>query len=325
MNISKTETYTIPFPQLGKNNIPTAGGKGANLGEMTIADFPVPSGFVLTTEAYDVFVQEHGLQQQIIDLASKVSAGDLQSSENASTAIKTLFLEAKLPEAIRIDLISAYEHLNGEEENGVAVRSSATAEDLPGATFAGQQETVLNVQGTAALVDAVKHCWASLWTARAMTYRLKQSIAPTDVSLAVVVQIMVPADISGILFTANPTTGNRSEMVINAGYGLGEAIVGGHITPDTYVIDRHNGDVKESIIGSKESMIVSAEGQGIITRIAPEAERQSAALSPDMIQTLVGVSKRIEQHFDAPQDIEWAFADGILSTVIKEHLHRSSM
>ena len=301
-------TYTIPFQHLNKNDIASAGGKGANLGELTSASFPVPPGFVLTTEAYDTFVREHGLQQQILDLASGVAADDPRSGEEASAAIKALFLDAELPEAIREDLFSAYANLIGDGESGVAVRSSATAEDLPGASFAGQQETFLNVSGDQALVDAVVQCWASLWTARAMAYRLNQGIAPADVSLAVVVQTMVMADVSGILFTANPTTGDRGQMVINANYGLGEAIVGGLVTPDTVVIDRGSGQIIESIIGSKETKIVVADAQGIGTQTVSNAQRQEAALSPDQVRVLVQSSEAIEGHFGSPQDIEWAFA-----------------
>ena len=148
-------TYTEPFAHLDKNDLPSAGGKGANLGELTSAGFPVPPGFVLTTDAYDAFVQEHGLQQQILDLASGVSVDDPRSGEEASAALTALFLDAELPEAIREDLFAAYAILVGDGENGVAVRSSATAEDLPDASFAGQQETFLNVSGAHALVEAV--------------------------------------------------------------------------------------------------------------------------------------------------------------------------
>ncbi len=204
-------TYTIPFTQLNKSNIPTAGGKGANLGEMTTAGFPVPSGFVLTTAAYDVFVEANGLQQQIVDLAHTVAANDPQSSEAASAKIKQLFLGAEMPAAIVDAVMTANDALG---ETAVAVRSSATAEDLPDASFAGQQETFLNVQGKDTLLDAVKRCWASLWTARAITYRIKQEIAPAEVSLAVVVQKQIASDVSGVAFSLNPNNNDYDEAVI---------------------------------------------------------------------------------------------------------------
>jgi pyruvate,water dikinase len=166
-------TYTIPFSQLNKSNIPVAGGKGANLGEMTTAGFPVPGGFVLTTAAYNAFVEAHGLQQQIVDLAHTVATDDPHSSEVASEKIKQLFMGADIP----ADIVEAVMAANAELGEGpVAVRSSATAEDLEDASFAGQQETFLNVQGKDALLDAVKRCWASLWSARAITYRIDQEI-----------------------------------------------------------------------------------------------------------------------------------------------------
>ncbi|NJN82959.1 MAG: hypothetical protein HC802_12225 [Caldilineaceae bacterium] len=247
-------TYTVPFSELNKADIPTAGGKGANLGEMTAAGFPVPAGFVLTTEAYDAFVQAHGLQQQIVDLALKAATDDPQSNEAAAQKIRALFMQGEIERDLATEITTAYQTLtqNGDSStssdhrNAVAVRSSATAEDLPDASFAGQQDTFLNIQGEDALLEAVKQCWASLWTARAMAYRLRQGIDPASVSLAVVVQKLVAATSassvqalsSGILFTANPVNGERDQILINATWGLGEAIVGGLVTPDSVVVDK---------------------------------------------------------------------------------------
>ncbi len=301
-------SYSSPLSELGANDILLAGGKGANLGELAAGGFPIPSGFVLTTDAYGAFVAGHGLLKTIVDLATAISADEPGSAADGAAAIRSLFLDAEMPVDVRSDLLMAYENLTSDDGAAVAVRSSATAEDLPRASFAGQQESYLNVVGTGALLDAVKQCWASLWTARAMSYRLKQGIAPADVSLAVVVQQMVPADLSGILFTAHPTTGDRSQMVINAGYGLGEAIVSGIITPDTYLVDRAGGEILQSMIGSKQAKVVAAKGQGVRTEPVIDAERQAAALSPVQIQSLVQVCQRIEAHFGTPQDVEWAFA-----------------
>ena len=183
--------FTRTFDQLGKNDIACAGGKGANLGELTTAGLPVPPGFVLTTVAYEAFVQTHGLQGAIVQAASAVTVDAPQSSERASVQIQPLFHDAELPADIAAALLEAYTEMGA---GPVAVRSSATAEDLPDASFAGQQDTFLNVQGQDALLAAVKQCWASLWTARALAYRLRRGIDPNSVSLAVVVQELIPAD-----------------------------------------------------------------------------------------------------------------------------------
>jgi pyruvate,water dikinase len=314
-------TYTIPFAQLDKNSIPTAGGKGANLGELAAAVLPIPPGFVLTTEAYDHFVEANGLQQQIIDLASKASAGDPQSSEHASVAIKALFLAADMPEAIRVDLLAAYAGLTaagetavaGEPQSGsleqpalpVAVRSSATAEDLPEASFAGQQETHLNVQGQDALLDAVVHCWASLWTARAISYRLHQGIDPATLSLAVVVQQFIPAEAAGALFTANPVSGERDQIVINATWGLGEAIVGGQVTPDTVIVDKSDQKIVSRETATKTIMTVPTEG-GTLDQPVPQAQQNQPAIDDVTAVELAQYGVQIEAHYGRPMDIEWA-------------------
>ncbi|MCP4164864.1 MAG: phosphoenolpyruvate synthase [Chloroflexi bacterium] len=314
-------TYTVPFTQLGKNDIPTAGGKGANLGEMTTAGFPVPAGFVLSTEAYDVFVSENGLQPQIVELVSKVSADDpqladalrsadvLRSGEETSAAIKKLFLAAEMPEAMRTDLLAAYSELIAGGRSHVAVRSSATAEDLPTASFAGQHDSFLNVQGDRALLDAVKKCWASLWTARATSYRLRQGIVPTDVSLAVVVQQLVPAESAGILFTANPLDGEREQIVINATWGLGEAIVGGQVTPDTVIVDKSSLQVISREIAIKTIMTVPIDN-GTEEQPVPQAQQVQQVLDDAASIELARYGAEIEAHYGMPMDIEWAISDG---------------
>src|SRR5215472_15697123 len=216
------------------------GGKGASLARMAAADLPVPPGFHVTTAAYRRFVTENGLQDKILAAVSMVSAGDPAALEEASRQIGNLFAQSVIPHDIAGAIRQAYAGLGGGDLP-VAVRSSATAEDLPEMSFAGQQETYLNMHGEAMVLDAVKRCWASLWTARAIGYRARQGIAQEDVSLAVVVQELVPAEASGILFTANPLTGARDQVMINAAWGLGEAIVGGQVTPDTVVVDKVSG------------------------------------------------------------------------------------
>jgi pyruvate,water dikinase len=302
-------SYTISFSQLGKKDIPAAGGKGANLGEMTAAGFPVPPGFVLTTEAYDSFVKENGLQEQIVDLASKVSAGDALSGEAASKAISRLFLTAGMPEAIRADLLAAYADLVAEGETAVAVRSSATAEDLPTASFAGQYDSFLNIQGESALLEAVMNCWASLWTARALSYRMRQGIGPVAVSLAVVVQQLVPASYAGILFTANPLDGEREQIVINGTWGLGEAIAGGQVTPDTVIVDKPNQQILSRETSIKRMMTVRA-ATGTEAQPVPQAQQNQQVLDDSTALELARYGVQIEAHYGLPVDVEWAISGG---------------
>ena len=286
------------------------GGKGRSLARLAAAGLPVPAGFLVSTTAYKDFVESNGLQRPILDIAADVAPHDAVSAERASTAIHALFEAATLPTETAASLTQAYGSLS-KDPPAVAVRSSATAEDLPTLSFAGQQDTYLHVRGEAALLDAIRRCWASLWTARAIGYRTQMGVDQRAAAMGVVVQIMVPADVSGILFTANPSTGERSEMVVNASFGLGEAIVSGHVTPDTYVVDRTSGEPKETVIGAKEEMVVSASDQGTTTRPVPEAQRRESSLSAAVLGELIALSVSVEGLFDGvPQDIEWAVADG---------------
>jgi len=300
-------TYTFPFSQLNKSNIPAAGGKGANLGEMTSAGFPVPGGFVLTTETYYAFMQAHGLQQQIVELAQTVSGDNPQSSEAASAKIKQLFLGADMPAKIAEVVMTASAELG---EVSVAVRSSATAEDLPDASFAGQQETYLNVQGKDAILDAVKQCWASLWTARAITYRIKQEITPAEVSLAVVVQQHIESEVSGVAFSLNPNNNAFDEAMINASFGLGEAIVSGQVTPDTYVVDKVSNEILQKQLATKDYVLVSKAGGGMNEKALDDPN--TAALTDAQVLEVTKLVTKVEAHYDVPMDIEWAIEGGIL-------------
>ncbi len=305
-------SYTIPFDQLNKNNIFTAGGKGANLGELTSAGFVVPPGFVLTTSAYDAFVAANELRPQILKLASTATAVDPLTCEDASNGIYALFLGGKMPAAIQADLLSAYAHLTKDGEIPVAVRSSATAEDLPTASFAGQQDSFLNIQDADGLIEAVEKCWASLWTARAIAYRLRQGIDPASVSLAVVVQQLVPADAAGILFTANPLNGERAQIVINATWGLGEAIVSGQVTPDTVIIDKSNWQIIKRETTTKTMMTVRTHN-GTKEQVVPQAQQNQPVLADDAAVDLAQMGAQVEAHYGIPVDIEWALVDGEIS------------
>ena len=292
-----------PLDTASPLDLETIGGKGLSLAGMTAAGFNVPRGFCLTTDAYRHYVAADGLQAKIIELARPELVDGTVSFEAASQAIQSLFTAA-LPDAVREVALAAFAKLDVSQ--GVAVRSSATAEDLPDLSFAGQQDTYLNVRGEDELLTAVRNCWASLWTERAIGYRHEAGVAQDAVAMAVVVQQMVPSDVSGILFTANPATGERSEMIINASFGLGEAVVGGEITPDTYVVDRATLTVKDTIIGGKEHMIVSGE-QGTDTKAVSAKQRERSSLTEDQVQELAALAVEVEKHYDGlSQDIEWA-------------------
>jgi len=292
------------FDELGRDDIEQAGGKGANLGELTRAGLPVPPGFVILTDAYRAYVAEHQLGDKIVGLARPTD--DPAGYESASEQIRALFAE-EVSDSLRAEIADQYAILG--DNVPVAVRSSATAEDLPEASFAGQQDTYLNVRGLQDLLAAVRDCWASLWTARAMAYRARQAIDPATVSLAVVVQQMVDANAAGVMFTANPSNGRRDEAVISAAWGLGESVVSGSVNTDNLVVRKPDGTVVSSDTADKAVMTVPAE-QRTQERAVPESQRREPVLSVAEAAALAGYGTRIENHYGAPQDIEWARADG---------------
>jgi rifampicin phosphotransferase len=300
--------YTAWFNEIGKEDIALVGGKGANLGELSRAGLPVPPGFVVTTRAYDAFVEAGGLRDEILGLASQPNVDDPAAFEEAAEKIHALFALAATPDDVAAEVRASYDRLTNTEGEAVAVRSSATAEDLPGASFAGQQETYLNVRGERALIEALEACWASLWTARAMAYRARQGIGAASVSLAVVVQRMVEAEAAGIMFTADPAGGGRDRVVINAAWGLGEAVVGGEVTPDSLVVVKGSGRVISRETADKEVMTVYT-GEGTGQRSVPEARRREEVLDDETAAVLARYGARIEDHYGVPQDIEWALAD----------------
>ena len=290
----------------------TVGGKGRSLAQMTRAGFDVPEGFLLPTAAYRDFVADNELGMQILELARPEIIDGRASFESASRSIRALITGCELSSTLTAELAAAYQALPGDDP-AVAVRSSANAEDLPGLSFAGQQDTYLNVRGVAALLESVRNCWASLWTAQALSYRNEMGIASDAVAMGVVVQIMVPADVAGILFTANPATGERGEMVVNASFGLGEAVVGGQVTPDTFIVDRSTLKPKETTLGTKERQVVADGNRGTRLVEVDADERGTSSLAEEVLTELAGLAARVEEHFGGqPQDIEWAVADGKL-------------
>ena len=300
--------YILPI-DAQKVDLEAVGGKGKSLAKMAGDGLEVPGGFYLTTAAYRRFVEENDLQRTIIDLAKPEIGGPTLSFDAASKAIQALIRKVELSDAIQSEIRAAYAALSGDNPS-VAVRSSANAEDLPDMSFAGQQDTYLNVTGEDAVIAAIQDCWASLWTPRAISYRHEMGIEQEVVAMAVVVQLMVVSDISGILFTANPATGERSEMIVNASYGLGEAIVSGQVTPDTYIVDRESLEAKETIVGTKEQKIVSDGDQGTRLEGIAEDERNESSMSEAALEELTSLAVTVEELFDGvPQDIEWALSD----------------
>lgn len=247
-----------------------AGGKGLNLTRLANAGFPVPPGFIVSTEAYAAFVNQSGLAGLIVSKFGEIDAGDPAALEALSVSIRRRFRAAEIVGEISEQIVVAYEQMGRPP---VAVRSSATAEDLPGMSFAGQQDTYLNVIGDEALVDAVVNCWSSLWTARAIAYRERYGIDQSQVSLAVVVQEMVLSDTSGVLFTANPLSGRRTETVIDATFGLGEALVSGQAEPDHFVVESKSGRILQRVLGDK-STTTRGQASGGVTTVTTFPRRQ---------------------------------------------------
>jgi len=278
-----TPTLVAPLRGFGRGDILRAGGKGANLGELIRRGLPVPDGFVVTTDAY--------------------------ASIEVPTHDRTSYEAVRMPEPLAAAIADAYATLGG---GAVAVRSSATAEDLPGAAFAGQQDTYLNVVGEVALLDAVRRCWGSLWTERAIVYRERLRIDPADVRIAVVVQRMVDADAAGVMFTADPVTGARDEIVVEASAGLGEAVVSGLVTPDRYVLSR-DGAVRRFTPGRREVVVRAAAAGGIVHEdgeVAASTANGASHLSNPQLAELARRGAEIAEHFGRPQDVEWAVASG---------------
>ncbi len=298
--------FTLPLSDT-QATLETVGGKGMSLAKMIQAGFPVPDGFHITTEAYWAFVAANELQTKILAALKDVDASLPATLEAAFATIGGLFADSKIPDDLASPIVIAYESLANRES--VAVRSSATAEDLPDASIAGQQESFLNVRGEQELLVAVKKCWASLWTARAISYRARQNISLERVSLAIVVQTLVPADAAGILFTANPVNGKYDQMVINAAWGLGEAVVGGAVTPDSLTVSKPTGRVIHRETAEKQVMTVRTES-GTSDQPVPDHLKKAPVLSDKQAVILVRMGTKIEKLYNTPMDIEWALWKG---------------
>jgi len=300
------------FEDVGKDDLPLVGGKGANLGEMTRANIPVPPGFIVTTESYFLFLKEAGIVEQIEQALEPLSTNDSEQLLKVSVQIKEMISKAEMPQHIAEAIREAYERLGGL----VAVRSSATAEDLPEASFAGQQRTFLNIQGADEVISAVQECWASLFEPRAIFYRYEQNIPSIGVGIAVPVQKMVQSEVSGIMFTVEPLTNDENRITVEAVFGLGESVVSGEITPDHYLVNKNDYSILEKQITPQDWQLVknpdystSVNGSNIKLPIQDDI-REKQKLSDEEISEIAKLGVSIEAHYEFPQDIEWAQEDG---------------
>jgi pyruvate, water dikinase len=297
--------YLKTFKQITKKDVAIAGGKGASLGEMTQAKIPVPPGFVVLAGAFDRFLEETDLDVEIEAILHTVKHQDVSSVDRASEEIQKLILDADFPQDLKAAVMSEFAKLKAPY---VAVRSSATAEDSSIASWAGELDTYLNTTKKDLFAN-VKRCWASLFTPRAIFYRFEKKLHKTPVSVAVVVQAMVQSEVSGICFTVHPVTKDYGQIVLEAGYGLGEAIVGGKITPDTYIIHKKSWLILDKNI-SDQSMMIIKDKKGTAEKPVPKPKRDKQKLPDSKILKLAKLCQHIEQHYKKPQDIEWAVVKG---------------
>ncbi|MBI2028899.1 phosphoenolpyruvate synthase [Candidatus Gottesmanbacteria bacterium] len=315
------------FDEVDKDDIGLVGGKGANLGEMTQAGFPVPPGFIITSEAYYHFLDDNKLRPKIKDYIQNLNHNDQRSLTSVSRQIKSLILRSPIPKEVALQIVSYYHqlptyiHAKKQKQDMVshllkhvnpsfvAVRSSATAEDLPGASFAGQQETYLNVVGDTNVLNKVRACWASLFEPRAIFYRSEQKFDHFKVGIAVPVQKMINSETSGVMFTVDPSTGDKKKIVIEAIFGLGEFIVQGIETPDQYIVDKYALEIVEKHIATQEKALVREGNNNVIKKLSSRIQ-SAQKISTSQVMELATLGKKLERHYFFPQDIEWAIEKG---------------
>jgi len=302
-------SYVLGFEEITKASLPVVGGKNASLGEMLRAGIRVPPGFAVTTRSYVEFITEAGAGEEISKILAAVNPDDVTSLDDASTQIRKLIDKAPMPPAIANAISEAYALLSKKcqsKELPVAVRSSATAEDLPGASFAGQQDTFLWVRGIEEVLEKTKSCMSSLFTARAISYRIKKGFPHEKVLISVGVQKIVDAKAAGVMFTLNPLNGDPSKVVIEGSWGLGETVVSGQVNPDKFVVDKIVFEINERIVSPKTIECKYEAGKGVIHCDVPRAQQNISCLEDKEIIALVKVAKQIEDHYGCGQDIEWA-------------------
>ncbi|SMD02669.1 phosphoenolpyruvate synthase [Sporomusa malonica] len=300
------KSFVLFFEHLDRSSLPVVGGKGANLGELSKAGFPVPGGFCVTTYAYQNFIATSPEMNSLLDALNVIDPTDLNRLRELGEHIRTHLTQLKIPLQIKDEIVHAWASVG--EDYSYAIRSSATAEDLPTASFAGQQDTYLNIRGQHELLRHVRKCWASLFTDRAIAYRAKNGFNHHEVYLSVVIQRMVIPEIAGIMFTADPVSGNRTVISIDASFGLGEAIVSGLVSADLYKV-KDNTIIQKNIAQKKLAIYALSNG-GTVTEELPAEKQQEHALADKQILSLVALGKKIEAHFGAPQDIEFCVEKG---------------
>lgn len=300
---------TVAFDSDQEPTLELLGGKCASLVTMTSAGMPVPPGFAITTASYDAFLYESGLRAEIAACLEGLDPNDIAAVDDCSARIRAQIESRPVPQAVSDALRTAYTELQSPFacEVPVAVRSSATAEDLPDASFAGQQDTYLWLLGYEAVRHHVRACWASLYTSRAILYRLKNNISEDDLSMAVAVQKMVNARVAGVAMTMDPGTGDRSKVAIDASWGVGEMVVSGLVTPDHIVLDKVVLSVVREVIGDKHAELVPDAAAGALVEREVEAERRTTRCLTDAeLEAVAAMAKRAEKHYRCPQDVEWA-------------------
>jgi len=300
------QKLVIYFKDLDKSDVNLVGGKGANLGEMTKIGMPVPPGFAITANSYDLFLKENNLESKIYSLLSSLDVSDPAQLQEASATIQKMILGSDIPQEVVREVVRGYTKLSGILKKAlVAVRSSATAEDMPSTSFAGQQATILNVQGENNLLQALKECWASLFTARSIFYRVQNKIPHEKVKIAVIVQKMVQSEASGVIFTVDPVTQEKDRIVIEAVWGLGEMIVQGSVIPDRYVVQKDTFDILSKEI-SEQNIELVRRGKETKEFSVPKSKRNLPKLNDSEIKFLAKIAQKLQEHYFFPQDIEWA-------------------
>lgn len=301
--------YIVHFDAGHEPSLALLGGKCASLVSMTTAGMPVPPGFAVTTAMFDRFIDATGLREEIVTRLAAIDPDDVACVDRLSAEIREQICSREVPEDLQGLLQEAYDALQSRfaEQVPVAVRSSATAEDLPDASFAGQQDTYLWLNGYDAVREHVRACWASLYTSRAITYRLRNDIGEDDLSMAVAVQKMVNARAAGVAMTLDPTTGDRSKVAVDASWGVGEMVVSGQVTPDNILLDKVMLTPVRETVGDKHAELVPDPATGALVEREVEPERRAVRCLSDAELTAVAtMAKRAEKHYGCPQDIEWA-------------------
>lgn len=298
----------LQFSQICREDVPLAGGKGANLGDMAQVGLPVPPGFVITSAAYRQMFERSGLRDEVKKLLDNINRNDTQELQKAEKEIRALFNHVSIENDLRREILSLYHDLG--DQPAVAVRSSATAEDMGCASFAGQQSTYLNIYGDEQLLQHIILCWSSLFTSQAIYYRFCNGFDDEIVSMAVVVQKMVNAEKAGVIFTVDPVSRNPYQMIIEGVFGLGEGIVSGAVTPDHYKVDRESCEVRFKFIAPKALMYINDCSCGVIETSVPEELKTREVLDEAELVQLIKMANRVEEHFGKPQDIEWGAEKG---------------